>query len=66
MDEDEIPHNGTRCGGSATPYMAHHGWVGLRLDTGDTDMDEVEELLRGAYVLVAPKTLARRLAGGSG
>jgi hypothetical protein len=48
------------------PYMAHHGWVGLWLDRGDTDIDEVDEMLRSAYVLVAPKTLARRLAEGSG
>lgn len=46
------------------PYMAHHGWVGLWLDTGGTDMDEVGEMLRTAYVLVAPKTLGRRVAGG--
>lgn len=47
------------------PYMAHHGWVGLWLDRGDVDMDGVGELLRDAYVLVAPKRLARQVAEGA-
>jgi predicted DNA-binding protein (MmcQ/YjbR family) len=42
-------------------YMAHHGWVGLYLDTGDVDWDEVEDFLTNAYRLVAPKTLARQV-----
>lgn len=46
------------------PYMARHGWVGLWLDRGDVDMDEVGELLQEAYVLVAPKRLARQVAEG--
>jgi hypothetical protein len=42
-------------------YVAHHGYVGVRLDTGDVDWEEVRELLLDADRLVAPKTLARRL-----
>jgi hypothetical protein len=42
-------------------YVAHHGYVGVYLDTGDVDWEEVRELLRDAYGLVAPKTLVRRL-----
>jgi predicted DNA-binding protein (MmcQ/YjbR family) len=39
-------------------YMAHRGWVALRLDVGKVDWEEVAELVRGSYQLVAPKTLA--------
>ena len=42
-------------------YVAHHGYVGVHLDTRDVDWEEVRELLFDAYRLVAPKTLARRL-----
>jgi hypothetical protein len=38
------------------PYMGPSGWVGVYLDA-DTDWDEVAELLRDAYRLVAPKRL---------
>ena len=40
------------------PYMAHHGWVGLYIDRGPIDWDEIGELLTDAYVLTAPKRLA--------
>ena len=39
-------------------YVASKGWVGLRLDTGEIDWEEVSELVRGSYQLVAPKRLA--------
>src|SRR5687768_3334417 len=39
-------------------YLGSKGWVGLRLDREPTDWDEVTELLRGSYWLVAPKRLA--------
>lgn len=48
------------------PYMAHHGWVGLYLDLGPVDWSEVRELLTDAYLLAAPKRLARELAGRLG
>jgi hypothetical protein len=38
-------------------YMAHRGWVALRLDTGDIDWEEVGELVRVSYILIAPKHL---------
>lgn len=44
-------------------YLAHRGWVALRLDVGPVDWDEVAGLIAGSYSLVAPKKLAR-LAGG--
>jgi predicted DNA-binding protein (MmcQ/YjbR family) len=39
-------------------YMAHRGWVALRLDIPKIDWAEAGELVRGSYQLVAPKTLA--------
>ena len=42
-------------------YLAHRGWVSLRLDIAKVDWDEVTELVRGSYQLVAPKTLAARI-----
>lgn len=39
-------------------YMAHRGWVALRLDVGEIDWEEVSELVACSYQLVAPKTLA--------
>jgi hypothetical protein len=43
------------------PYMAHHGYVGVYLDTGDVDWEEIGELLTDAYRLAAPKKLAKLL-----
>jgi hypothetical protein len=45
------------------PYVGHRGWLGVYLDVA-VDWDEVDELVRDAYVLVAPKGLASALAGG--
>jgi len=39
-------------------YIGPRGWVGLRLDVGEVDWDEVQELARHSYQLVAPKRLA--------
>jgi hypothetical protein len=39
-------------------YIGPKGWVGLRLDLGEVDWDEVTELVVGSYLLVAPKRLA--------
>jgi hypothetical protein len=41
------------------PYVAHHGYVGVYLDTGDVDWDEITELITDAYRLAAPKKLAK-------
>jgi hypothetical protein len=43
-------------------YMAHHGWVGLYLDLGDIDWAEIGELATDAYLLAAPKRLAKVIA----
>lgn len=39
-------------------YIGPRGWVGLYLDVGRVDWDEVDELVVDSYLLVAPKRLA--------
>lgn len=39
-------------------YLGHKGWVGLRLDVGPIDWDEVRDLMAESYLLIAPKRLA--------
>jgi hypothetical protein len=39
-------------------YVGPRGWVGLRLDAGEIDWEEVEELVTHSYRLIAPKSLA--------
>lgn len=46
----------------APPYMAHHGWVGLYLDVDPIDWALVEQLVREAFRLAAPKRLAAQVA----
>jgi len=38
-------------------YTGGRGWIGLRLDQPTIDWDEVEDLCRDAYRLIAPKRL---------
>lgn len=40
------------------PYVGPRGWVGIRLDAGAVDWDEVRELIIDSYRLTAPKRLA--------
>jgi len=42
-------------------YIGPRGWVGLRLDVGKIDWDEVAELVTGSYLLTAPKALASQV-----
>ena len=39
-------------------YIGPRGWVALRLDLGTVAWDEVAELVKTSYRLVAPKSLA--------
>ena len=39
-------------------YIGHRGWVGLRLDCGDIDWEEVTELVQESYRRTATKRLA--------
>jgi hypothetical protein len=43
------------------PYVGVRGWLGVNLDT-DPDWDDVADLVRTAYLLVAPKKLADQVA----
>jgi predicted DNA-binding protein (MmcQ/YjbR family) len=43
-------------------YIGPKGWAALRLDTGNLDWDEVAELVRDSFRLVAPKRLAALLS----
>jgi predicted DNA-binding protein (MmcQ/YjbR family) len=42
-------------------YLGHRGWIGLHLDVGEIDWDEVADVVTESYVLVAPKRLAREV-----
>jgi hypothetical protein len=42
-------------------YIGPRGWVALRLDLGQIDWKEVEELVSGSYRAVAPKRLVSLL-----
>jgi hypothetical protein len=48
-------------------YVGPRGWVGLRLDRGEIDWEEVGELVRDSYRRNAPAKLAAqvRLTAGS-
>ncbi|WP_166346693.1 MmcQ/YjbR family DNA-binding protein [Phytoactinopolyspora limicola] len=46
------------------PYVGHRGWLGVRLDV-PVDWDEIAEIVRDAYRLVAPKTLVAQLDADS-
>lgn len=40
------------------PYVGRHGWVGMRLDRGGIDWEEIAALVTESYRLIAPKRLA--------
>ncbi|HZZ38534.1 MAG TPA: MmcQ/YjbR family DNA-binding protein [Acidobacteriaceae bacterium] len=42
-------------------YIGPRGWVGLRLDRGTVDWDEVRDLLTASYLQVAPKKLREQV-----
>jgi predicted DNA-binding protein (MmcQ/YjbR family) len=39
-------------------YIGHRGWVGLYVDRGAVDWDELGDLITDSYRLTAPKRLA--------
>ncbi len=47
------------------PYVGGRGWLGVYLDVPDVDWDEVADLVREAYLQVAPNRLAVSLAGNA-
>ena len=44
------------------PYVGFRGWIGVRLDR-DPDWDDIERVIREAYVAIAPKTRAAQVSG---
>ncbi|MFI5459786.1 MAG: MmcQ/YjbR family DNA-binding protein [Isosphaerales bacterium] len=42
-------------------YIGPRGWVGLRLDLGEIDWEEVSDFVTDSYRLAAPKRLAARV-----
>jgi phosphoribosylglycinamide formyltransferase-1 len=40
-------------------YIGSRGWIALRLDVGEIDWEEVAELMKGSYRMVAPKRRLR-------
>ena len=42
-------------------YVGSKGWVGMVLDHKRTDWDDIAELVRTSYVLIAPKRIAAQL-----
>jgi phosphoribosylglycinamide formyltransferase-1 len=43
-------------------YMAHRGWIAMRLDVGKIDWNEVVELVAESYRLIAPRRLGSRVS----
>jgi len=46
-------------------HIGHHGWIGVWLDFPDPDWNEIKKLLEDAYLLAAPKRLAKVLSSTS-
>jgi hypothetical protein len=48
------------------PYVGGRGWLGVYLDVPGVDWAELDEIVREAYRLVAPKRLAALLGAAPG
>jgi hypothetical protein len=46
-------------------YIGHHGWIGVWLDFPVPDWNEIRKILKDAYLLAAPKQLAKLLSSTS-
>lgn len=42
-----------------TPYVGQHGWVSLRLTRGKVNWNEIDDLVRQSYRLIAPARLRK-------
>ena len=42
-------------------YIGSRGWIGLRIDRGKIDWNEVRELIASSYLQVAPRRLASQV-----
>ena len=43
------------------PYVGYRGWLGVRLDVPGIDWGMIDELVRDAYRVVAPKKLVAQM-----
>lgn len=48
------------------PYVGHRGWLGVYLDVGDLDWDEIGEIVVEAYRVIAPPTLVATIGDAGG
>ena len=60
-DRDELPALLDDARFTPAPYLARGGWVRMDLTAASIDWDEIDELIRTSYCLIAPKKLAARL-----
>ena len=49
-----------------TPYIGQHGWVTLRVYAARLNWNEIRELVKGSYLLAAPKPSKRHGRSGEG
>jgi predicted DNA-binding protein (MmcQ/YjbR family) len=45
-----------------TPYVGKYGWVTLRVHAAPLNWKEIRELVKGSYLLVAPKDTRKRVS----
>ena len=60
-DREELPALLADPRVSPAPYLARGGWIRLDLSKGRVDWNEVDELIRTSYCLIAPKKLAAQV-----
>ncbi len=61
-DRDELPALLGDSRFTPAPYLARGGWVRMDLTTAAPDWQEVDELIRTSYCLIAPKKLAAQIS----
>jgi predicted DNA-binding protein (MmcQ/YjbR family) len=49
-----------------TPYIGQHGWVTLRVHAARLNWKEISELVKGSYLLGAPKPSKNRALASQG
>jgi predicted DNA-binding protein (MmcQ/YjbR family) len=61
-DREELPALLADARFTPAPYLARGGWVRMDLTTAAPDWEEIDELIRTSYCLIAPKKLAAQIA----
>jgi predicted DNA-binding protein (MmcQ/YjbR family) len=61
-DREELPALLGDARFTPAPYLARGGWVRMDLTTAAPDWDEIDELIRTSYCLIAPKKLAAQIS----